>query len=145
MPCRHLSAALTLLVWNYLLQQRRHIHMSQMSLGYLEPLMSDELQIHNTNQHMVVIEPLMSPADKLQVVGAVCTFRYTAITTCINAYPCTAVLFRSSTSTSSCSVSRTGQSKQWCCQLGPVSSRRGRGPCGLCCWQCVLRGWQSGH
>ena len=46
--------------------------MSQMSLGYLEPLMSDKLQIHNTNQHMVVIEPLMSPADKLQVVGAVC-------------------------------------------------------------------------
>ena len=71
--------------------------MSQMSLGYLEPLMSDKLQIHNTNQHMVVIEPLMSPADKLQVVGAVCIFRYTAITTCINASPCTAVLFRSST------------------------------------------------
>ena len=77
--------------------------MSQMSLGYLEPLMSDKLQIHNTNQHMVVIEPLMS--DKLQVVGAVYIFRYTAITACINASPCTAVLFRSST-----------------------SSRRGRGP-----------------
>ena len=34
--------------------------------------------------------------------------------------------------------------EQWCCQLGPVSSRRGRGPSGLCCWQCVLRGRQSG-
>ena len=35
--------------------------------------------------------------------------------------------------------------EQWCFQLGPVSSRHGRGPSGLCCWQCVLRGRQSGH
>ena len=64
-----------MLVWNYLLQQRRHIHMSQMSLGYLEPLMSDKLQIHNTNQHMVVIEPLMTPTDNFPGSGG-CVYIY---------------------------------------------------------------------